>query len=77
MLNEDNYDKLLGAYYGFFQSPEGQIVLGDLQDKFYKTSLIPNRTVNADEILLNVGAREVVVYILSKVEEFEMQRRSH
>lgn len=67
-------DQLIKAYYSFKNSPEGQTVLDDLENKFYKSSLVPDN-FNENHIMLNVGAREVVVYILSKIEEFELKQR--
>lgn len=71
----DDGDRLLAAYYTFFQSPEGKLVLEDLEGLYYKRT-IANHGVDATTILMNVGAREVIVYILSRIETFELQQRS-
>jgi hypothetical protein len=68
-----DYEQLLKMYYAvFIQSVEGQEVLKDLSDKFYRPSLINNHNNNVNDILLSVGTREVVVYIMAKIEEFEL-----
>ena len=76
MNGVDEYEILLANYYSAFKtSPQGQMVLKDLESKFYRATFM-SRTVDNTNILLNVGAREVIVYILSKIEEFELNQRS-
>lgn len=77
---ENDYDRILVCYYYCFkQSPEGQIVLSDLEDRFYRRTFIPDiRSVQLDPtyLAIQVGLREVVTFILSKVEEYELMQRS-
>lgn len=65
----------LKAYYSLFRDNDwGVNVLTDLMDKFYKPTFITGN-VNADALLLNAGGREVIVYILAQIEEFERRGR--
>ena len=66
-------EKLAKAYLGFTQSVEGQIILKDLREKFFERSLVADST-NTNQILLEVGAREVLIYILSMIERLEYER---
>ena len=71
-MDDDTRQK---AYYTVFRQYDfGVLVLNDLLDKFYKTTFC-GRETNADSILLNVGGREVLVYILSQIEEYENRGR--
>lgn len=64
--------RLARAYYSFSQSPEGQIVLKDLRERFYERTLVTLPT-DPNSLMLNVGMREVVVYILAQVERLEYE----
>jgi len=76
MNDIDEYEILLANYYSAFrQSEQGAMVLRDLMGKFYNPTFM-TRSFDSTNILLNVGAREVIVYILSKIEEFELNQRS-
>lgn len=71
-MPDDEYDKLLKAFYTCFRDTDaGVVVLRDLESKFYRRTFITN-PIDANAILINEGSREVVVYILSKIEEFEL-----
>jgi len=75
MTEEEKEELLLKAYYSIFiDSDAGAMVLHDLQNKFYKSSFI-SRTTDPTDLILNVGGREVVIYILSQIEEFERRGR--
>lgn len=65
-------EKLAKAYLSFSQSVEGQLIIKDLRDKFFERTLV-DRSSNTNEILLNVGMREVVVYILRQIESWEYE----
>lgn len=70
-MPDDDYEKLLAAFYSCFRdSDAGRIIINDLECKFYRRTFISN-PIDATSILVNEGARSVVIYILSKVEEFE------
>ena len=63
------------AYYTLFRDTDyGVMVLNDLLDKFYKPTFLSARTNNVS-VLLNAGGREVIVYILSQIEEYENRGR--
>lgn len=64
-------DKLNKSYYTCFHSPEGQIVLKDLLNNYYKRTLVGDNRSN--EILLKVGMREVIIYILARMESVSKQ----
>jgi hypothetical protein len=67
-------DTLLKAYYScFIDSDAGAMVMADLQNKFYKPTFLGARSDQAD-LFINLGGREVIVYILSMIEEFERGR---
>ena len=72
MMTEEE-EKLAKAYLGFTQSVEGGIVLKDLRERFYERTLI-RVPVDSNELLVNVGMREVIVYILSQIERLEYER---
>lgn len=63
------------AYYTLFRDTDyGVNVLIDLLDKFYKPTFI-GANPSMEAILLNAGGREVCVYILSQIEEYENRGR--
>ena len=69
-------DTLLKAYYTCFRDTDwGVVVLTDLMDKFYKPTFLTGNRTSESSILLNAGGREVIVYILSKIEEYENRGR--
>lgn len=77
MSDEEILEIKLKAFFSTFRDAEaGRIVLNDLMDKFYKKTFIPD-TIPIDPyaIILNEGARSVVIYILSRIEEFEERGR--
>ena len=68
-------EQLLRAYYTLFRDTDwGPAVLADLLDKFYKPTFITSN-ISSDAVMLNVGGREVVVYILAQIEEYENRGR--
>lgn len=70
-----DYEDRIKAYYSLFRDTDyGPMVLSDLMDKFYKSTFITAVT-SADSILLNAGGREVLVYILAQIEEYENSGR--
>lgn len=70
-----DYEDKIKTYYTLFRNTDhGPVVLADLMDRFYKSTFISS-TVNADSILLNAGGREVLVYILAQIEEYENSGR--
>lgn len=70
-----DYDEKMKAYYSLFRNTDfGPIILMDLMDRFYKSTFIKH-PINPDELLLDVGGREVIVYILSLIEEYENSGR--
>lgn len=71
--NDKEYERLLSAYYSVFRdSDAGRIVLDDLESRFYRRTFISS-PVDPNSILCNEGARSAVIYILSKIEEFEQE----
>ena len=68
-------EQLLKAYYTVFRDTDwGPVVLADLLDKFYKPTFIASN-ISSDAVMLNVGGREVIVYILAQIEEYENRGR--
>lgn len=66
-------DTIIKAYYSFKTTPEGQIVLKDLRDTYFEKTFL-HKGVTQEDILLAAGAREVIIYILRKIEDFELQQ---
>lgn len=63
------------AYYTLFRDTDyGVMVLNDLLDKFYKPTFL-SAVTSTESILLNAGGREVIVYVLSQIEEYENRGR--
>ena len=63
-------EKLAKAYYSTFHSVEGQVVLEDLLNKFYRaTSLSPD----SNTTIANEGKRFVVIYLLAQMESVSKQ----
>ena len=61
-------EKLPKAYYSAFHSAEGQIVLNDLLNQFYRgTSL--DEEASPNKVLVKEGSRYTIIYILSQLEK--------
>ncbi len=72
---EDRNLLILKSYYSCFRdSAAGQTILMDLEDKFSKRTFITDN-INPYNICANEGARSVILYILSKIEEFEQENK--
>lgn len=64
---KEEQERLCKAYFSTFHSMEGQIVLKNLLNLFYRnTSLNPDG--NPNFTLINEGKRFVVIHILSMME---------
>ena len=61
--------RLALAYEHVFTTPEGQLVLEDLQNRFMRRSSVTlvDGKVDPHRTLVNEGARELVLYIEQKV----------
>jgi len=74
-------DELTKAYYSCFMgSDAGHIVLQDLRNRFFEATFTGpvsvHNHIDPVAIAINVGLRETVIYILSKIEEFEIMQRT-
>lgn len=66
--NKEIEDRLNKAYFSAFHSPEGQIVLKDLMDSFYRNTSL-SHDADPNKILINEGKRFVVIHILNRMEQ--------
>lgn len=60
-------EKLNRAYYSTFHSAEGQVVLQDLMNSFYRRTSLSDDS-NPNSTLINEGKRFVVISILTRME---------
>lgn len=63
--------KLAKYYYDLFTgSPHAKVVLDDLKHKFWMTAGMFNPTAdNSEKLLYREGARNVILYVMSKIED--------
>lgn len=67
LIRKEVDEKLNKAYYSTFHSPEGQIVLNDLLNSYYRTSALPD-SFDPNVLLVNEGSRYVIIKILARME---------
>lgn len=71
-LRKENEERLNRAYYSTFHSLEGQVVLKDLLNSFYRNTSL-NEEANPNKVLVMEGKRMVTIYILSRIESISKQ----
>lgn len=70
-------EKLAKAYLTFKQTEEGQLILQDLRNKFFERTFIPNGGVSStNDFIMQIGMREVIIYILAQTELLEYVREN-
>jgi hypothetical protein len=60
-------EQLSKAYYSTFHSPEGQIVLNDLLNRYYRRTSL-TEPCDPNTVLVSEGSRYVVLQILARME---------
>jgi hypothetical protein len=65
------HEELCELYHICFKGMSGEAVLNDLMNVFYNVTSLDD-DANPNKVLVQEGKRFVVIYILSMIEEFEL-----
>lgn len=72
----DEEARLAKAYLSFKQSDVGQIIIADLRNKFFERTFVSEDSITStNDFLLQIGMREVIIYILQQTELLEYEQQ--